>query len=109
MTEKQFLEIKRRYSSSQIINIINNLENYIPTPKKYRNVYLTFKKWAEKEYGESNNNMITKTADLRGINYYYRAKHLITYNATDSKFLCIKDTRNTVNKSFAYPKVISLV
>ena len=24
-------------------------------------------------------------------------------------YLCIKDTRNTVNKSFAYPKVISLV
>ena len=61
MTEKQFLEIKRKYSSNQIINIINNIENYIPTPKKYRNVYLTFKKWAEKEYGESNNNITTKT------------------------------------------------
>ena len=61
MTEKQFIEIKSKYSSSQIINIINNLENYIPTPKKYRNVYLTFKKWAEKEYGESNNNITTKT------------------------------------------------
>ena len=61
MTEKQFLEIKSKYSSNQIINIINNIENYIPTPKKYRNVYLTFKKWAEKEYGESNNNITTKT------------------------------------------------
>lgn len=61
MTEKQFIEIKSKYSSTQIINIINNLENYIPTPKKYRNVYLTFKKWAEKEYGESNNNITTKT------------------------------------------------
>ena len=61
MNEKQFLEIKRKYSSNQIINIINNIENYIPTPKKYRNVYLTFKKWAEKEYGESNNNITTKT------------------------------------------------
>ena len=61
MTEKQFLEIKSKYSSSQIINIINNLENYIPTPKKYRNVYLTFKKWAEKEYGKSDNSITTKT------------------------------------------------
>ena len=61
MTEKQFLEIKSKYSSNQIINIINNIENYIPTPKKYRNVYLTFKKCAEKEYGESNNNITTKT------------------------------------------------
>ena len=60
MTEKQFLEIKRKYSSSQIINIINNIENYIPTPKKYRNVYLTFKKWAEREYENQTDNLINK-------------------------------------------------
>lgn len=45
------------------------------------------------------NSMIPKTADLRGINYYYRAKHLITYNATDSKFLCIKDTSGYIYRS----------
>ena len=60
MTEKQFLEIKRKYSSNQIINIINNIENYIPTPKKYRNVYLTFKKWAEREYENPTDNLINK-------------------------------------------------
>ena len=60
MTEKQFLEIKRKYSSNQIINIINNIENYIPTPKKYRNVYLTFKKWAEREYENQTDNLINK-------------------------------------------------
>ena len=55
--KKSYYNVRLR----KIINIINNIENYIPTPKKYRNVYLTFKKWAEKEYGESNNNITTKT------------------------------------------------
>ena len=34
MTEKQFLEIKRKYSSNQIINIINNIEKLYSNSKK---------------------------------------------------------------------------
>ena len=60
MTQKQFLDIKSKYSSSRIINTINNMENYIPTPQKYRNVYLTFLKFVEREYRNPEDSAINK-------------------------------------------------
>lgn len=55
LTEKQYLKIKERYNSDQLRNILLAMENYKELNKKYRSVYLTFVKWAEKEYNTNRN------------------------------------------------------
>lgn len=51
ITEDQFLKLKEKYSYKQIIEILQCMGNYKDAPKKYIDVYLTFLKWAKKEYG----------------------------------------------------------
>ncbi len=50
LTEKQYLKIKERYNSDQLKKILLAMENYKELNKRYRSVYLTFLRWAEKEY-----------------------------------------------------------
>ena len=51
ITEEEFLKLKKKYSYDQIVDILQNIDNYKDAPKKYTSVYLTFLKWAKKEYG----------------------------------------------------------
>lgn len=51
LTEKQYAKIKEKYNSEQLKHILLAMENYKELNKKYRSVYLTFLKWASKEYG----------------------------------------------------------
>ena len=51
ITEEEFLKFKKKYSYDQIVDILQSMENYKDAPKKYTSVYLTFLKWAKKEYG----------------------------------------------------------
>lgn len=51
LTEKQYLKIKEKYNSDQLKEILLAMENYKELNNKYRSVYLTFLKWAKKEYG----------------------------------------------------------
>ena len=51
MTEPQFLKIKEKYDYTQIVEILQSMSNYKELPKKYTSVYLTFLKWAKREYG----------------------------------------------------------
>ena len=50
LTEKQYAKIKERYNSEQLTRILLAMENYKDLNKRYRSVYLTFLRWAEKEY-----------------------------------------------------------
>lgn len=49
MTEDQFMKLKNKYNSQQIMQIILNLENYKDAPKKYTSVYLTVNNWLKKD------------------------------------------------------------
>jgi len=49
MTEEQFMKLKKKYNSKQIIKTIESLENHKDAPKKYTSVYLTVKNWLERD------------------------------------------------------------
>ena len=49
MTEEEFMKLKEKYNSKQIIKTIENLENKKDAPKKYTSVYLTVKNWLERD------------------------------------------------------------
>ncbi len=49
MTEEQFIKLKKKYNSQQIMQIILNLENYKDAPKKYTSVYLTVNNWLKRD------------------------------------------------------------
>ena len=51
ITEEEFLKLKKKYSYDQIVDILQSMDKYKDAPKKYTSVYLTFLKWAKKEYG----------------------------------------------------------
>lgn len=51
ITEEEFMKLKKKYSYDQIVDILQSMDNYKDAPKKYTSVYLTFLKWAKKEYG----------------------------------------------------------
>ena len=52
ITEQEFLKLKEKYDYGQIIEILQSMENYKDLTKKYVSAYLTFLKWAKKEYGK---------------------------------------------------------
>ena len=49
MTEEQFIKLKKKYNSVQIMNTILNLENYKDATKKYTSVYLTVNNWLKRD------------------------------------------------------------
>ena len=49
MTEEQFMKLKEKYNSAQIIKTIESLENYKDAAKRYTSVYLTVKHWLDKD------------------------------------------------------------
>ena len=49
MTEEQFIKLKKKYNSTQIMNTILNLENYKDATKKYTSVYLTVNNWLKRD------------------------------------------------------------
>ena len=51
ITEKQYLKLKEKYEYEQLVEILQSMENYKDLLKKYTSAYLTFLKWAKKEYG----------------------------------------------------------
>ena len=51
ITEKQYLKLKEKYGYEQIMEILQAMENYKDLLKRYTSAYLTFLKWAKKEYG----------------------------------------------------------
>ena len=51
-TEEQFYKIRRVYEFEQIANILQSMENYKELTKKYTSAYLTFLRWAKREYGD---------------------------------------------------------
>ena len=48
ITERQFLSLKEKYSSRQIMEVIESLDNYAPAPKKYVSVYRTVSEWIKR-------------------------------------------------------------
>ena len=54
MTEEQFIKLKKKYNSVQIMNTVLSLENYKDAPKRYTSVYLTVKNWLDKENNRLN-------------------------------------------------------
>ena len=51
ITEKQYLKLKEKYEYGQLMEILQAMENYKDLLKRYTSAYLTFLKWAKKEYG----------------------------------------------------------
>ena len=49
ITEEQFMKLKEKYNSQQIMQIILNLENYKDAPKRYTSVYLTVSNWLKRD------------------------------------------------------------
>ena len=49
ITEDQFMKLKNKYNSTQIMNTILNLENYKEATKKYTSVYLTINNWLKRD------------------------------------------------------------
>ena len=54
MTEEQFIKLKKKYNSVQIMNTVLSLENYKDAPKRYTSVYLTVKHWLDKDNNRLN-------------------------------------------------------
>ena len=54
MTEEQFIKLKKKYNSVQIMNTVLNLENYKDATKRYTSVYLTVKNWLDKDNNRLN-------------------------------------------------------
>ena len=51
ITEAEFLKLKEKYTSKQIADIIEQIENRKDLRKRYANLYRTVLNWAKKEYG----------------------------------------------------------
>ena len=49
MTEEQFIKLKKKYNSVQIMNTVLSLENYKDAPKRYTSVYLTVSNWLKRD------------------------------------------------------------
>ena len=54
MTEEQFIKLKKKYNSVQIMETVLSLENYKDAPKRYTSVYLTVKNWLDKDNNRLN-------------------------------------------------------
>ena len=54
MTEEQFIKLKKKYNSVQIMNTVLSLENYKDAPKRYTSVYLTVKNWLDRDNNRLN-------------------------------------------------------
>ena len=54
MTEEQFIKLKKKYNSAQIVKTILSLENYKDATKRYTSVYLTVKNWLDKDNNRLN-------------------------------------------------------
>ncbi|WP_221413103.1 Lin1244/Lin1753 domain-containing protein [Dysgonomonas sp. 521] len=52
ITEVEFLKLKECYSSRQIADIVEQIENRKDLRKRYVNLYRTVLNWAKKEYGK---------------------------------------------------------
>ncbi len=52
ITEQQFERIMGKYSTDEACNVLLSMENYKDLTKKYTSAYLTFTKWARKDYGD---------------------------------------------------------
>lgn len=51
ITEAEFLKLKEKYTSKQIADVIEQIENRKDLRKRYTNLYRTVLNWAKKEYG----------------------------------------------------------
>ena len=51
ITESEFLRLKKKYTSKQIADVIEQLENRKDLRKRYTNLYRTVLNWAKREYG----------------------------------------------------------
>ena len=54
MTEEQFIKLKKKYNSAQIMETVLKLENYKNATKRYTSVYLTVKNWLDKDNNRLN-------------------------------------------------------
>ena len=54
MTEEQFIKLKKKYNSVQIMETVLSLENYKDATKRYTSVYLTVKNWLDKDNNRLN-------------------------------------------------------
>ena len=54
MTEEQFIKLKKKYNSAQIMKTVLSLENYKDATKRYTSVYLTVKNWLDKDNNRLN-------------------------------------------------------
>ena len=52
ITESEFLRLKKKYTSKQIADVIEQLENRKDLRKRYTNLYRTVLNWAKKAYGD---------------------------------------------------------
>lgn len=52
ITEEEFYKLKGKYNSDQIVEVLEQMENYKGVQKKYTWLYKTFLNWAEKRYGK---------------------------------------------------------
>ncbi|NDV84254.1 DUF6291 domain-containing protein [Bacteroides sp. 51] len=51
MTEEELVKLKKKYSGSEIANIITQIENRKDLRKRYSNLYRTVLNWAKRDYG----------------------------------------------------------
>ena len=49
MTEEQFIKLKKKYNSVQIMETVLHLENYKDATKRYTSVYLTVNNWLKRD------------------------------------------------------------
>ena len=52
ITEEQYKKIRNDYSYEQLVSVLQSMENYKDLTKKYTSAYLTFLRWANRDYGD---------------------------------------------------------
>lgn len=52
ITEPQFKKIMEKYTAEEACAVLRSMENHKDLLKKYTSAYLTFMKWAKKDYGD---------------------------------------------------------
>ena len=52
ITEEQYKKIRNDYSYEQLVSVLQSMENYKDLTKKYTSAYLTFLRWAKRDYGD---------------------------------------------------------
>lgn len=101
ITERQFLSLKEKYSSRQIMEVIESLDNYAPAPKKYVSVYSTVSEWIKRR--NKGNEVKENKFDSNNFEEIYNGKR--TYLRGKTRFAIPDDAPNRPSNNHSWSDV----